>query len=49
MTVDGFEPWKREPELQHRMGVQLQSSSFFERLTAREQLDTFGALFGRSL
>ena len=46
VTVDGFEPWKREPELQHRMGVQLQSSSFFERLTAREQLDTFGALYG---
>jgi ABC-2 type transport system ATP-binding protein len=28
------------------MGVQLQASSFFERLTAREQLDTFGALYG---
>ena len=48
VTVDGFEPWKREPELQRRMGVQLQSSSFFERLTAREQLDTFGALYGVS-
>ncbi len=46
VTVDGHEPWKREPELQRRMGVQLQSSSFFERLTAREQLDTFGALYG---
>src|SRR4051794_4263759 len=46
VRVDGFEPWKREPELQRRMGVQLQSSSFFERLTAREQLDTFGALYG---
>ncbi|MEO6605567.1 MAG: ABC transporter ATP-binding protein [Aeromicrobium sp.] len=45
VRVDGFEPWKREPELQRRMGVQLQSSSFFERLTAREQLDTFGALY----
>ena len=28
------------------MGVQLQASSFFERLTAREQLDTFGSLYG---
>ncbi len=46
VRVDGFEPWKREPGLQRRMGVQLQSSSFFERLTAREQLDTFGALYG---
>ena len=46
VRVGDFEPWKREPELQRRMGVQLQSSSFFERLTAREQLDTFGALYG---
>ncbi len=46
VRIDQFEPWKREPELQRRMGVQLQSSSFFERLTAREQLDTFGALYG---
>ncbi len=46
VKVGDFEPWRREPELQRRMGVQLQSSSFFERLTAREQLDTFGALYG---
>ncbi|MRJ76057.1 ATP-binding cassette domain-containing protein [Aeromicrobium sp. SMF47] len=46
VRIDEHEPWKREPELQRRMGVQLQASSFFERLTAREQLDTFGALYG---
>jgi ABC-2 type transport system ATP-binding protein len=46
VRIDGHEPWRREPGLQRRMGVQLQSSSFFERLTAREQLDTFGALYG---
>ena len=46
VRIDQFEPWKREPALQRRMGVQLQSSSFFERLTAREQLNTFGALYG---
>ncbi|MCW2771131.1 MAG: transporter [Aeromicrobium sp.] len=45
VRIDGHEPWRREPELQRRMGVQLQSSSFFDRLTAREQLDTFGALY----
>jgi ABC-2 type transport system ATP-binding protein len=44
VRIDQHEPWK--PALQQRMGVQLQSSSFFERLTAREQLDTFGALYG---
>jgi ABC-2 type transport system ATP-binding protein len=46
VRIDQYEPWKREPELQRRMGVQLQASSFFERLTAREQLDTFGSLYG---
>jgi len=46
VRIDDHEPWRREPQLQRRMGVQLQSSSFFERLTAREQLDTFGALYG---
>jgi ABC-2 type transport system ATP-binding protein len=30
------------------MGVQLQASSFFEKLTAREQLTTFAALYGVS-
>ena len=29
-----------------RIGVQLQASSFFERLTAREQIHTFAALYG---
>ena len=31
-----------------RIGVQLQASSFFERLTAREQIRTFAALYGVS-
>jgi ABC-2 type transport system ATP-binding protein len=48
VTIDGQEPWRRDPSLQRRMGVQLQSSAFFERLTAREQLATFGALYGVS-
>src|SRR5699024_10169170 len=30
---------------QRRMGVQLQASSFFERLTAHEQLSTFASLY----
>jgi ABC-2 type transport system ATP-binding protein len=29
-----------------RIGVQLQGSAFFERLTAREQLHTFASLYG---
>ncbi len=46
VSIDGHDPSRREPELQRRIGVQLQSSSFFERLTAVEQLRTFGALYG---
>ncbi len=45
-SVLGEQPWPRNPALLARIGVQLQSSSFVERLTAREQLQTFGALYG---
>jgi ABC-2 type transport system ATP-binding protein len=46
VSVLGLRPWPRNPALLPRIGVQLQSSSFFERLTAREQLRTFGSLYG---
>jgi ABC-2 type transport system ATP-binding protein len=39
-------PWPRNPILLPRLGVQLQANSFFERLTAREQLRTFASLYG---
>src|SRR3954470_20895574 len=42
----GERPWPRKPKLLPRVGVQLQASSFFEKLTAREQLETFGSLYG---
>ncbi len=38
--------WPRNRGLLPRIGVQLQASAFFERLTAREQLRTFAALYG---
>ncbi|MEV6609115.1 ABC transporter ATP-binding protein [Kutzneria sp. NPDC051319] len=44
----GEEPWPRNPKLLPRIGVQLQASSFFEKLTAREQLETFASLYGVS-
>ncbi|MCW2937344.1 MAG: hypothetical protein JWN00_329 [Actinomycetia bacterium] len=46
VSVLGLPPWPRNPALLPRIGVQLQSSSFFERLTTREQLRTFGSLYG---
>ncbi|HXZ65774.1 MAG TPA: ABC transporter ATP-binding protein [Streptosporangiaceae bacterium] len=46
LTVLGLTPWPRNPALLPRIGVQLQASSFFERLTAREQIRTFASLYG---
>ncbi len=42
----GEQPWPRNAALLPRIGVQLQTSSFFERLTSREQIGTFAALYG---
>nr|WP_254185742.1 ABC transporter ATP-binding protein [Nocardioides panacis] len=42
----GEPSWPRNPRLLPRVGVQLQASAFFERLTAREQIRTFAALYG---
>ncbi|MGA8248978.1 MAG: ABC transporter ATP-binding protein [Nocardioides sp.] len=46
ITVLGERPWPRNPRILPRIGVQLQASSFFERLTAREQIHTFAAMYG---
>jgi ABC-2 type transport system ATP-binding protein len=46
VSVLGMTPWPRNPALLPKMGVQLQASAFFERLTAREQLRTFASLYG---
>ncbi|GAA3539882.1 ABC transporter ATP-binding protein [Nocardioides daeguensis] len=46
VEVLGEPAWPRNPRLQPRIGVQLQASSFFERLTAREQIRTFASLYG---
>ena len=45
VVVLGERAWPRNPRLQPRIGVQLQASAFFERLTAREQIRTFAALY----
>jgi ABC-2 type transport system ATP-binding protein len=46
LSVLGLPPWPRNPALLPRIGVQLQSSSFFERLTVREQIGTWASLYG---
>ncbi|MDB1086750.1 ABC transporter ATP-binding protein [Streptomyces sp. ACA25] len=42
----GEPSWPRNPRLLQRIGVQLQSSAFFEKLSAREQIRTFASLYG---
>lgn len=42
----GQAPWPRNIALLPRIGVQLQATAFFDKLTAREQLHTFAALYG---
>jgi ABC-2 type transport system ATP-binding protein len=42
----GQRPWPRSTALLPRIGVQLQASSFIERLTAREQIRTWASLYG---
>ncbi|MQY10297.1 Daunorubicin/doxorubicin resistance ATP-binding protein DrrA [Streptomyces sp. RB5] len=44
----GVKSWPRDRGLLRRIGVQLQASAFFEKLTAREQIHTFGSLYGVS-
>ncbi|MBO3745804.1 ABC transporter ATP-binding protein [Streptosporangiaceae bacterium NEAU-GS5] len=46
VDVLGMRPWPRNSKLLLRIGVQLQATSFFERLTAREQIRTFASLYG---
>lgn len=46
VRVFGQAPWPRNAALLPRIGVQLQASAFFSRLSTREQLGTFAALYG---
>jgi ABC-2 type transport system ATP-binding protein len=46
VRIGEHDPRRRDAALQRVIGVQLQASAFFERLTVREQIDTFGALYG---
>ena len=45
ITLLGESPWPHNPGLLPRIGVQLQSTAFFERLTAREQIRTMASLY----
>ncbi|WP_025273776.1 ABC transporter ATP-binding protein [Haloglycomyces albus] len=48
VRVLGTSPWPHNPDLTRRMGVQLQTNTFFEFLNVTEQLTTFAELYGQS-
>ena len=47
--VAGLDLRKDRRKLRERIGVQLQATALFERLTAKETLDVFGSMYARSL
>jgi ABC-2 type transport system ATP-binding protein len=48
-TIDGVDVRRDPREVKRRIGIQLQSSAFFDELTLVELLDLFGQLYGRDV
>jgi ABC-2 type transport system ATP-binding protein len=46
IRIFGESPWPRNTGLLKRIGIQLQASAFFDKLTSIEQLGTFASLYG---
>ena len=46
IRIFGESPWPRNTALLRRIGIQLQASAFFDKLTSIEQLRTFASLYG---
>ncbi len=49
IIVGGVDVQKRPDDVKRIIGVQLQSSSFFDKLRLAELLDLFGSLYGRTV
>lgn len=49
ITVNGIDVRRQPQEVKRIIGVQLQSSSFFDKLNLRELLELFGSLYGRTV
>ena len=48
-VIDGVDVRKDPREVKRRIGIQLQSSAFFDELTLVELIDLFGQLYGRDV
>jgi ABC-2 type transport system ATP-binding protein len=49
VVLDGIDVARRPEDIKHRIGVQLQSSAFMDRLTLVELLELFAATYGISV
>ena len=48
VVLDGIDVAKQPMKVKEIIGIQLQSTSFFDKLTLREQLEMFSGLYGES-
>ena len=48
-TIDGINVAKKPKDIKNIIGIQLQSTAFYDKLTLREQLKMFGSLYGRTV
>ncbi|MBI2984745.1 MAG: ABC transporter ATP-binding protein [Candidatus Kerfeldbacteria bacterium] len=49
VVLDGLSVKNRPRDVKHRIGVQLQASSFFDGLNLKELVETFASLYGRKV
>ena len=47
VTIDGIDVAKQPKQIKQIIGIQLQSTTFYDKLTLREQLRMFASLYGR--
>ena len=48
-TIDGIDVAKKPKDIKNIIGIQLQSTAFYDKLTLCEQLKMFGSLYGRTV
>ena len=48
-TIDGIDVAKKPKDIKNIIGIQLQSTAFYDKLTLREQLKMFGSLYGQTV
>lgn len=49
VTIDGIDVAKHPQKIKHIIGIQLQSSSFYNKVTLKEQLRMFASFYGKTV